>query len=74
MLLSRHAPLPTRLGEKTFFSRGDGDLKVLSHGASQAKDVCLGSATPRSSDDVQNPRLAAVVDGHAGALWKFHML
>jgi hypothetical protein len=69
--------LPARLGEETLFSRGNGDVEVLLHGASQAKDVCLGSATPGLSDDVQNQRLAVVVDGYAGALWKFqkfHML
>jgi|SRR4029077_11871762 hypothetical protein len=65
------AVLPTRACEKTFFSRGDDNLKVPSHRTSQAEHVALCPTTPRLSDDVKKPRLGPISDGSAHRLHNF---
>src|SRR5215469_4764809 len=57
-----------RFCKEAFFSRGNANLEVRSHGARKVEHVCLRTAALGSSDDVQDPRLTAVKVGRGRAV------
>src|ERR1700758_1523364 len=60
----------TSFRKEAFFSGGNTNLEVRSHGACQVEYVCLGTSALGSSHEVQDSRFAAIV-GCGGAVINF---